>query len=1159
MNTKHIFTSILLLLSIQLFSQSECVDTVYINTITRTEGALLALDVEVENFNDIESIQFGVLYNSSVVAYNATGNYNLPGLNASSFNTSVPGEIKTLWYDITGTTPSSLSNGTVLFTIYFDPLTAADPEISVSSIGNFTAEASNADEEVVCINDLGNTTNGGGPTVGCIDSVIVSTVLYTSGALTAIDIKVQNFNEISSIQFGVAYNSAALSYDSADNFNLNNFNTTNINGNEPGQVRLLWYDTSGTTPQTLADGSTIITLYFELLDSSIDPQIAITGFGSFIAEATNGDFEVLCINDLGSNNGTGGGPTTACLDVGLSTSPSSQSTLIDVTVDNFTDLKTVNFNIDYDENVLDFIGVYNLNADLGLTSNSIISQNGILSFIWEDTFGDGKTLPSGTILFQLEFTIPSNNFTSIYANPSITQDPIQNADDESICFSGDAVNMVNNSGGNPNDCTDTLYLDLIPQNGVTELSVGFQAFNFDDIASMQFTILYDATHLDFGGITSGALDLNTGFINANNPGEIGFTWIEATTQGTSLPDGSILFSVEFTTSSANNSVVTIGNNPVAVEITKSNNDGTLDIICLNYNETPLYSEGALLSGYVLHDINENCQEESNEIPLEGWIIQFSGLGSQFYSSTDNNGYYQALVIPGEYTVTAVAPNDLWTFCDNNVTSLTVNNGDLDEVDFLAIAEYNCPLMYVDVSTPFLRRCFSNTYHVNYCNYGTTLAEDVYINVTLDDDLIFEGTDFADYSIDNNVLTFNIGSMGVNACASLTFDVTVSCDAMLGATHCTEAIIYPAVDCSDLGNAWDGASLRVSGECEGDSVRFNILNEGVGNMLMPSEFIVIEDDVMLNSDEIILLSGETQTISYLATGATYRAIVDQVANHPGNSSPTVFIEGCDPDNDNEYSIGYALMFPQDEEDPWTDIDCQENIGSFDPNDKNAFPRGYGDEHYIKKNTNLEYKIRFQNTGTDTAFKVVIIDTLSTNLDVTSFRVGTSSHDYEFVLRNQEVRFIFNDIQLVDSFKNEPASHGFITYHIDQKADLEDGNYIYNEASIYFDFNEPIVTNRTYHEIASDFVAVVNATESSTILTSSQVFPHPLVDQSYIELDEEIQTQLQVRIIDTHGRTVRMQSQYGSLIPIHKGNLDKGLYYYEITTQGVLLSSGKLVIL
>ncbi|MEL6141909.1 MAG: hypothetical protein AAFU67_09855, partial [Bacteroidota bacterium] len=59
----------------------------------------------------------------------------------------------------------------------------------------------------------------------------------------------------------------------------------------------------------------------------------------------------------------------------------------------------------------------------------------------------------------------------------------------------------------------------------------------------------------------------------------------------------------------------------------------------------------------------------------------------------------------------------------------------------------------------------------------------------------------------------------------------------------------------------------------------------------------------------------------------------------------------------------------------DVACVENGGSYDPNAKVAYPTGYGERHYIEEGTKLTYDIYFQNTGTDTAFTVIIRDTLA----------------------------------------------------------------------------------------------------------------------------------------------------------------------------------------
>ncbi|MEO1450629.1 MAG: PKD domain-containing protein, partial [Bacteroidota bacterium] len=64
-----------------------------------------------------------------------------------------------------------------------------------------------------------------------------------------------------------------------------------------------------------------------------------------------------------------------------------------------------------------------------------------------------------------------------------------------------------------------------------------------------------------------------------------------------------------------------------------------------------------------------------------------------------------------------------------------------------------------------------------------------------------------------------------------------------------------------------------------------------------------------------------------------------------------------------------------------------VGAYDPNDKQVSPAGEGgngDEVLIENfDGNLRYTVRFQNTGTDTAFYVVIRDELDPDLDPASF--------------------------------------------------------------------------------------------------------------------------------------------------------------------------------
>ncbi len=131
-----------------------------------------------------------------------------------------------------------------------------------------------------------------------------------------------------------------------------------------------------------------------------------------------------------------------------------------------------------------------------------------------------------------------------------------------------------------------------------------------------------------------------------------------------------------------------------------------------------------------------------------------------------------------------------------------------------------------------------------------------------------------------------------------------------------------------------------------------------------------------------------------------------------------------------------------------------VGAYDPNDKTA----YTDTEFLPYTPNeILYRIRFQNTGTDTAFTVRVRDTLTQNLDLLSFEMIEASHPYELKIEEpRTLEWTFSDILLPDSTTNEPLSHGYIFFKINTADGLPDGAEVANSAAIYFDFNAPVIT-------------------------------------------------------------------------------------------------------
>jgi uncharacterized repeat protein (TIGR01451 family) len=164
-------------------------------------------------------------------------------------------------------------------------------------------------------------------------------------------------------------------------------------------------------------------------------------------------------------------------------------------------------------------------------------------------------------------------------------------------------------------------------------------------------------------------------------------------------------------------------------------------------------------------------------------------------------------------------------------------------------------------------------------------------------------------------------------------------------------------------------------------------------------------------------------------------------------------------------------------------------AIDPNDKLVSPARQepSSSNYTQFDEILEYTIRFQNTGNDTAFNVRIADQLSPRLDWTTFKPGASSHPYHATLDDSGMlEFYFRNILLPDSTTNEPGSHGFVQFTISAKTDLTEGEIIENEADIFFDFNKPILTP----PVKNTFVEMLDADEDGYLFYEDCLDNNPL---------------------------------------------------------------------
>lgn len=138
-------------------------------------------------------------------------------------------------------------------------------------------------------------------------------------------------------------------------------------------------------------------------------------------------------------------------------------------------------------------------------------------------------------------------------------------------------------------------------------------------------------------------------------------------------------------------------------------------------------------------------------------------------------------------------------------------------------------------------------------------------------------------------------------------------------------------------------------------------------------------------------------------------------------------------------------------------------SFDPNDIAVAPAGY-----ILPCTWLEYRVRFENTGNDTAHNIHVLDTLPVAVDPSTLMAVSSSHAMNMALINDGVRtiakFDFPNINLLDS-SHHNLCNGMVIFRVKARTTLTDGTDIMNRVGIYFDDNEVVMTNQVNNTVGA----------------------------------------------------------------------------------------------
>lgn len=224
------------------------------NTIHIAKGQTGCMPVTVKNFNNLVSMSYVMHWDTSVLQYQNTKNYNLPDLAASSFNVlpANSGNLLMSWFEqaLTGITRP---NGTTIYEVCFlaKGNAGSTSMVTIDGVG-FPPGGGPAEAITLSSTDVWT------PGSGVADTIFViappppaNAVTFTAdkdtvvvNGMTCVDVRVKNFNDIISTQFGITYNPAIIQFKSPIQFGSNplGLSAANFNTSIPGEIKFTWFD-----------------------------------------------------------------------------------------------------------------------------------------------------------------------------------------------------------------------------------------------------------------------------------------------------------------------------------------------------------------------------------------------------------------------------------------------------------------------------------------------------------------------------------------------------------------------------------------------------------------------------------------------------------------------------------------------------------------------------------------------------------------------------------------------------------------------------------------------------------------------------------------------------------------------------------------------------
>lgn len=405
-------------------------------------GDTANIDITVTNFNQLYGAQFSINWDSLKFKYagiaNKISSNVLPGDLDVGFpptTTVKNGQATLLW---SNANPVSIPNDTRLITLRLKAIGAPCDSTAITMTDKpIKAEYYNENFEAfkpvsvtgqAKINGPGCTGGGGGNT-GNELMVIAPSLTAQPGTEVCVPITVKNFKDIEGAQSKLKWDPAVLKikqpipplkYDALPN---NSFNTAGLG---VGELSFVWVaGTSGAV--TIADGQRLMEVCFDVIGAAgTMSQIDIVDKDeNFETEYVNGQSaSVPFINTDGKVTITNVTSPTLKLTIADVTAVQNDSIDVSFNVDNYIDVKSAQFAVTWDANVLQFGRRY-MDAVPNGADGALVNA-GRYNYNYLATGSSSTTITNGSLLFKLRFKVaPCQNGATapLFTTVSVADQP----------------------------------------------------------------------------------------------------------------------------------------------------------------------------------------------------------------------------------------------------------------------------------------------------------------------------------------------------------------------------------------------------------------------------------------------------------------------------------------------------------------------------------------------------------------------------------------------------------------------------------------------------------------------------------------------------------------------------------------------------------------